>query len=129
MKLPLSLSRYFTKSFLFWLSVFFFGILVLIFLFDFSDLIRRASTRPHVTISLITQMAFLRLPHLGQQLLPFAVLFSTMFCLWQFNRYNEIIVARAAGVSVWQMLTPLMFAATLVGAFDLLIINPMSSAF
>lgn len=129
MKLPLSLTRYFTKSFLFWLFVFLFGILVLIFLFDFSELTRRASSRPHVTLGLITQMALLRLPHLGQQLLPFAVLFSTMFCLWQFNRHNEIIVARAAGVSIWQMLTPLMCAAAFIGALDLTIVNPMSSAF
>ena len=52
-----------------------------------------------------------------------------MFCLWQFNRHNEIIVARAAGISVWQILAPLMFAASIIGALDLTLINPMSSAF
>ncbi len=127
MRLSFILFRYFSKTFLLWFLIFMAGVLCIILLFDLSEILRRASSRPHVTLPLIIEMVFLRLPFLGQQLLPFVVLFSTMFALWRLNRGSEIIVTRAAGVSIWQMLSPVVLCALFIGLFDLGVINPVSS--
>ena len=59
---------------------------------------------------LILMMAGLHLPHLIQQLLPFSILFGAMLSFMRLNRTQELVAARALGISVWQFL-----AAPLVG--------------
>ena len=56
--------------------------------------------------ALLLEMAALKLPHTAQDVMPFAVLFGTMLAFWRLTRSNELVVARAAGVSVWRFLTP-----------------------
>ncbi len=122
------ISGYFARTFLLWFGVFLIGILSIVFLFDFSELLRRASTRTHISLPMIAQMAFLKLPFLVQHLLPFIVLFSSMFTLWRLNRSNEIVVIRAAGVSIWQMLAPFIVLGLLIGGLDLMVVNPFASS-
>jgi len=122
-----TLPRYFARTFLTWFAVFTFGVTSLILLFDFSELIRRASTKDNVNFDNLIKMTFLKLPHLLEMLLPFIVLFSAMFALWKLNRQNEISVSRAAGLSIWQLLSPFMIVALFIGFFDLFVINSASS--
>lgn len=122
-----TLSRYFARTFLLWFFVFAMGILSVILLFDFSELVRRSASKPEITMGILTEMVFLQLPYLVEQLLPFIVLFSAMFALWKLNRQNEICVTRAIGVSVWQLLSPFMAIALLIGCVDLFVLNPISS--
>lgn len=107
--------------------IFLVSLSAIILLFDFSELLRRASSKLDISMGIIVQMASLRLPQLCEQLLPFIVLFSTMFCLWRLSRHNEITVARAAGVSIWQMLFPFMASAFFIGFIDLGIVNPIAA--
>lgn len=98
----------------------------LIVLFDFIELLRRAEDRD-VGISILITMAFLKLPEAGQQMLPFAILFGTIFTVSKLNKTNELIVARAAGISVWQFLMPIMVIAFSIGVLKIVAINPLSS--
>jgi lipopolysaccharide export system permease protein len=50
-----------------------------------------------------------------------------MLAFWRLTRSNELIVARAAGISVWQFLTPAVIVALLVGVFAVTIFNPVAS--
>jgi lipopolysaccharide export system permease protein len=59
--------------------------------------------------------------------MPFAVLFGTMLAFWRLTRNNELVVARAAGVSVWQFLMPAVLVALLVGILAVTIFNPVAS--
>lgn len=122
-----TLPRYFARIFLTWFGVITFALTVIILLFDFSELLRRTSTKEHVSVQVISQMALCKLPHLLEILLPFTILFSAMFALWRLNRQNEICVAKAAGLSVWQLLSPFMLVAFFIGAFDVFVFNPVSS--
>ncbi|MCF6320014.1 MAG: LptF/LptG family permease, partial [Proteobacteria bacterium] len=83
------------------------GLFAVIYLFDTVELIRRASKRGDIPISLILQMGLLKLPEVGQTIFPFAVLFSAMYTFWQLTRQYELIVVRASGFSVWQFLLPI----------------------
>jgi lipopolysaccharide export system permease protein len=72
-------------------------------------------------------MALLRLPQLAQEVMAFAVLFSAMATFWRLTRTNELVVARAAGVSVWQMVAPAAALAALIGVAASTLLNPLSS--
>ena len=127
MKIYSILSRYFMKNFFLWFTIFLFGILCLVILVDFSEQMRKAASRPDISTLQIVEMVFLKLPFLAQQLTPFIVLFSSIFVFWKLNRSNEIVVARASGISVWQVIFPVAAAAVLIGVIDLVVINPVTA--
>ena len=74
-------------------------------------------------------MGILKLPFLGQQAFPFAVLFGGMIAFWRLTRNSELIVARAAGVSAWQILTPVLGVSLILGLLQIGALNPLASAF
>ena len=51
-----------------------------------------------------------------------------MLTFARLTRSHELVVTRAAGVSVWQFLTPPLVVATLLGTFVMAVFNPISSA-
>lgn len=124
-----TLNGYLAKRY-FWNFLFLlFALLMIVYLFDMVELIRRASKRDDIGFSIIIQMGFLKLPEVGQVLLPFAILFSAMFTFWQMTQKLELIVMRAAGFSVWQFLVPILMVAFFIGLFQITIINPLGALF
>ncbi len=118
-------SRHFLISFLAVFSAF----LGLIFLFDVIELLRRASGHDDIGLPAVLQMGILKLPFLGQQAFPFAVLFGGMVAFWRLTRNSELIVARAAGVSAWQILIPVLGVSLILGLLQIGALNPLASAF
>ena len=101
-----TLSSYLARQVLIWCGGVFGVMLTITFLLDYLELIRRGASRPEATLGLLFEMAALKLPHMAQEVLPFGILFGTMLAFWRLTRSNELVVARAAGVSVWQFLMP-----------------------
>ena len=100
----------------------------LVSLFDFIDLLRRAATRPDVPASLALEIAALHLPYFCIEILPFGVLLGGIICFWRLTRSSELIVARAAGISVWQFLAAPLACAIGIGALATALLSPLSSA-
>lgn len=100
---------------------------IITFLADYIELIRRGGSRIQATLGLLLEMAALQSPQTAQEVLPFAILFGTMLAFWRLTRNNELVVARAAGVSVWQFLTPAVLVALLIGIAAVTIFNPVAS--
>ena len=75
----------------------------------------------------MAQLALFRTPAVAEQVLPFAVLFGSMATLLQLSRKLELVVARAAGVSVWQFLQPGILVAALIGVVSVTAYNPLSA--
>ncbi|MHA1597360.1 MAG: LPS export ABC transporter permease LptG [Alphaproteobacteria bacterium] len=128
MRLSTTMSLYIGKQFMFSFLAIFSGLLVLILLIDSIELLRRASSKPDVGISMVLEMAALKLPHMGQQIFPFAVLFGSMTVFWRLTRTHELVVSRAAGVSAWQFLLPVLVLAFTLGIIKVAVLNPLSSA-
>jgi lipopolysaccharide export system permease protein len=99
----------------------------LVSLFDFIELLRRASTRPNVGFGLVLQIAALRLPWISMEILPFAVLLGGILAFWRLTRSSELIVARASGVSAWHFLAAPVLVAIFLGAFATAAISPISA--
>jgi lipopolysaccharide export system permease protein len=121
--LNLYLARLYAANFL-RITVILLGI---VYLFDTVELIRRATKRDGVALSLVFEMGLYKLPETGQILLPFAILFSAIFTFWALSRRHELVVVRAAGFSVWQFLAPVMGVAAFIGVLQMAVVNPIGA--
>lgn len=118
------IGRQFLISFFSLLSLF----LLIILLFDMIELLRRADDRPDVGLADVFEMALLKLPFLGQETFPFAILFGGMAAFWRLTRSNELVVTRAAGVSAWQFMLPVLFLAFGLGVLQVTTMSPLASS-
>lgn len=128
MRLSPTLTLYMGRHFLVGFAGLFFMFLSLVLLFDCVELMRRAATKPEVTFSLVIKLAFLKLPHMAQELFPFATLFGAMAAFWRLTRFHELVITRAAGVSAWQFLLPALVLAFVLGIAQITVLNPVASA-
>ena len=128
MTMAMTLSRYIARQFVIAALGMLVALTLLVSLFDFIDLLRRASNHPDAGFMLVIGIAALRLPYLAMQVLPFAVQLGAMLCFWRLTRSSELIVARAAGVSAWEFLAGPVLCAALFGAVTTAAVTPLSSA-
>ncbi|MDA0997958.1 MAG: LptF/LptG family permease, partial [Proteobacteria bacterium] len=121
--LSIYIGRHFLVSFLACFGTFLFIVL----LFDTIELLRRAAARPDVDFSQVIEMALYRMPHMGQKTFPFAVLFGGLAAFWRLSRTHELTITRAAGVSAWQFLLPVLLLAAVIGSLHIAVVNPLAS--
>ncbi len=122
-----TLFRYIARQFFGWCGGVFVAMLSIVFLLDYIELIRRAGARPDATLLVLFEMTALKQPYMAQQIMPFVILFGTMMAFWRLTRSNELVVARAAGVSVWQFLAPPLAGGFLIGVLMVTVFNPVAS--
>lgn len=124
MRLSLTLSIYIARQLMLWLAIMAAGLGSLIFLLSFVEQMRRASG--NATLAL--ELAAFQMPFLLQKTLPFIILFGSMMAFWRLSRSNELVVARAAGVSAWQFLLPGILLGAAVGGIQTTALNPLASS-
>lgn len=106
---------------------FFATLMTVTYVFETVELSRRLGKRGDIDIGLLTKMGLLKLPEVGQQLFPFAVLFAAIFTFWRLTRSHELIVVRSAGISAWRFMMPVLSTAVLIALVKITLINPASS--
>ncbi|WP_374547244.1 LPS export ABC transporter permease LptG [Rhodoblastus sp.] len=122
-----TLGLYFGSRFVKSVAVVFFTIFALIYMVDFVEMLRRTGDNPNASATLVAWLSLLHTPAVSEQILPFAVLFGAMASFITLTRKLELVVARAAGVSVWQFLTPPILAALAIGVLAVAVYNPLSA--
>ena len=120
-------SRYIARTYLGHFIYLLLGLLAIVYLFDTVELMRRAAKKDDIPLSLVLQMGLLKLPEVAQTLFPFAILFSAMFTLTRLTKRLELVVARAAGFSVWQFMAPIIGVAVFIGFMQMSILNPLGA--
>jgi lipopolysaccharide export system permease protein len=105
----------------------FVGVLVLVTLIDYIEMMRRAAGEREVSAWLVAQTSLFRVPQLTERIMPFAVLIGAMSCYLGLSRRNELVVARSAGISAWQFITPALVVALIFGALATTIYNPVAA--
>ncbi|MCS0493618.1 LPS export ABC transporter permease LptG [Ancylobacter mangrovi] len=123
-----TLGLYFGRRFLGSVLGIFVGCAVLIMLIDFLEMSRRVGERDVDSLTLLLLIIY-RAPFFTEQLLPFAVLFGAIGTFLTLSRRLELVVARAAGVSAWQFITPACIIAMLLGVVSTTVYNPVSAEF
>ena len=122
-----TLARYFGLRFLSAVLVVFAGIFVLVALIDYIELMRRAGDIPNVSAALVAKTSFYRVPQVVERILPFCILIGAMSCYLNLSRRLELVVARSAGMSAWQFVTPALLVAFAFGIVATTIYNPISA--
>lgn len=128
MILARTLTLYVARRFLGATAAMLLALTLLVSMFDFIELLRRAATRPDATFALVASIAGLRMPFVGLQIMPFAILLGGILAFWRLTRSSELIVARAAGISAWGFLSGPIVVALAFGTLAITAVSPVSSA-
>ena len=123
-----TLSRYVGRQFLMSFGVVLTILIGVITLFEFIEMTRRAGEADNAGLLVAVELTLLKLPQTVELLFHFAVLFAAIFSFWRLTHNQELVVARAAGVSAWQFLLPVIAAAALIGFVKILLVNPVGAA-
>lgn len=127
MRFPLTLSIYIGKKFLSSIFIAFSVVLLISALADFIEIVRRTTEKTHIPFHIVMEMAVLKLPAMGEKIAPYAMLIGSMMALTRLNKSHELIIARAAGISVWQILQPAAILSFAIGIFVVTLYNPIAS--
>ncbi len=122
------LFRYLARRFLLWVCIVLLVLAAIIWLVGMIELLRRSGTREAATFSIVLEMAMLKLPAMLELMLPFAVLFGSLFAFDRLARHNELTAAHGAGVSVWRVLLPALAIAFLLGLGKVMLYGPIAAA-
>lgn len=122
-----TLGLYFARRFAASIFVVLATIFALIYTLDFVELMRRAGDAAGASTGTMARLALYRTPATAEQVIPFAMLFGAMATFIALSRKLELVVARAAGYSAWQFLTPALIVALLTGCFVTAAYNPVST--
>jgi lipopolysaccharide export system permease protein len=128
MRMSYTLTLYFGRQFLVGLAIVLAVLAAVAFLFEIAELMRRAANREEMSAFLVFEMGLLRLPLLMQKILPIAALFGSMLAFYWLTRSHQLVVARGAGVSVWQFITPALLLALAIGMLSVMVFDPIAAA-
>lgn len=129
MRLPVTLSVYIGRYFLLAILATIGVMIAIIGLMELLELVRRASeANRNVPFIKLLHMMLLKLPTTGEKIYPFAILIGGMITLARMTRTSELVVTRAAGVSVWQFLLPGIVVVVALGTIFVTIMNPIAAS-
>ncbi len=123
-----TLGLYVARRFLWVSGAAFGGVLALVVVVDLVELLAKNSAGRADFLELVW-MAVLHAPSITITAAPFTVLLSAMLTFAWFARSSELVVTRAAGVSVWALLAPALLVAVLLGVGAFAVYNPVAAAF
>ncbi|MBB3657423.1 lipopolysaccharide export system permease protein [Rhizobium sp. BK650] len=122
-----TLSRYFFRRYVVTTMWFLIGMSAITFLLDFSETASRISNFPGYTLGGAVLLTAVRLPLILQQTIPFVALFVGITVLIGLNRKYELVVTRAAGISVWQFMLPFIVGSLILGVLTVVALNPLAA--
>ena len=121
------LGRYLAKQIVFnFLSVLFM-VMGVVLMFEMVELLRKASGREDVTFWFLLQIGLTKMPRTMDMVFPFVMMIASMVTFWRVSKSNEFVIIRAAGVSIWGFLTPVLFAVFMVGVVNVTLVNPIAA--
>jgi lipopolysaccharide export system permease protein len=104
------------------------GVMALVALIDYVELMRRTADLPQISALLVVKTSLYRVPQVTERIMSFCVLIGAMSCYLTLSRRNELVVARAAGISAWEFTAPAVAVAFVLGVIATTVYNPVSAA-
>jgi lipopolysaccharide export system permease protein len=121
-----TLYRYLALQFFFGVAVVYAAFLAIAFSIDIGELLNRTAGHD-VGTPVVIGMAVLQLPDLGQKMMPFAILLGGVFTFVRLSRSQELVAARAAGISAWDFMLPPLAVAVVIGVVAVTLFTPLSA--
>lgn len=126
--MPLTLSLYLARQFTMRLLVVILVAIIVVLLFDTLELMRILFIKQTSILTILKMSLYRNFAHI-QKILPFIILISTILTYFHLTKTFELIIAKAAGLSIWQLLIPPVIVAFIFGIFYITIITPITSLF
>lgn len=122
-----TLARYFGMNFLSTVAAVFIGLVAMVALLDCIELMRRTADIPNVSGWLVAKASLFRVPQVTERILPFCILVGAMSCYLNLSRRMELVIARSAGISAWEFISPALLVALALGTIATTLYNPMAA--
>lgn len=127
MALSSTLAAYLARRFVVTLLVALLVVSALLVLFDVVELTRATGSQA-VALDAVLRMAGSRLPMSLQNAFPFLFMGAALMQFWRLSRSGEWVILRAAGLSVWQILAPVLAVVLVAGVLAVTLFNPFAAA-
>ncbi|MDF2232627.1 LPS export ABC transporter permease LptG [Albimonas sp. CAU 1670] len=121
-----TLSLYVMRRFVGAFVAAFSAVLLLVVMVDLVEQMRR-SAGTSTSFEQVLELSLLHAPSLMMEILPFLTLIAALTCFARLARSSELVVTRAAGVSVWRLIAPAVGAAALGGVLAFSVLDPLSA--
>jgi lipopolysaccharide export system permease protein len=98
-----------------------------ILLVDVVEELRTIGSRTQISVLTAFQLTMMKAPALILETLPFAMLVGSILAFSQLGRRSEIPAIRAAGVSAWRFLGPVIVLSLGVGVLMVTVFDPVAT--
>ena len=123
-KLDRYLLKKFIKNFIYFISI----SLLIVFLVEFVELLRRTSENPNIpSIFYVIYLALLKITESIAYIIPISVFVTTMMTCRGLNKYREMVIIQNTGLHSFRILYPFVFFIILFCAIYFIILNPLFS--
>ena len=99
------------------------GVLVLSNIFDVLQKFKAI----HIPSHIFWKLVLYKIPYLMNEISTLISFISMMFFLIRLIKYNELLIIFSNGIPIWRVLIIPIIAALLLGAFILIILNPLGT--
>ena len=114
----------FVKNFIFFISI----SLLIVFLVEFVELLRRTSENPNISsIFYVLYLAFLKITESIAFIIPISIFGTTMITCRAFNKSREMVIIQNTGLHSFRILYPFIVFTLLFCAIYFTILNPFFS--
>ena len=122
-----TLSAYIARRFLVTLFWAFAVVCLIIFLGNLLEMLRRSASGDASFVN-VAAIAALQTPTTALTASPFIIMLATLAAFARLARASELVVTRAAGVSAWALIAPVVLSAALLGVASVTALNPIAAA-
>lgn len=102
------------------------GLMLLVFLIDSIETAYRLSRKDQAQPLDAIGLSMLKMPGLFEQILPFAILLTTVIVFRRLCVDSEVDVIRSIGVSAWRFLSPIVGVSFILGIISITMLNPVA---
>jgi lipopolysaccharide export system permease protein len=123
MLFPLTLSFYLIKKFFkdFFLCLGLFTATIQVF--TVIDVLRKRDIN-EATIAPILKLFLLKTPYIADTIMPYMLVLSVIYTLNQLSRTNELVIFKSVGISIWQIIAPVILSFFIFAIIYVGILNP-----
>ena len=121
--LDIHLFKKFIKNFIFFISV----CLLIVFLVEFVELLRRTSENLNISILDVVYLAILKITESIIFIIPISIFGTTMITCRSLNKYREMVIIQNTGLHSFRILYPFIFFTLILCLIYFAFLNPFFS--
>ncbi len=122
------LFRYISQRFLISFATIYGGLLGVIYLIDAIEVMRKLAKYDHFTIGRIIKITLFKLPEVGLDLMPFAILIAAVFTFWRLTHHQNWLSSAQLAFQRGNFYLHPFLLRSLLAALKVLVLNPLSAA-